>query len=183
MLIFAVDASGSAALARLAETKGAVELLLARAYATRDFVSLIAFRGTGAELLLPATRSLVQTKRRLAALPGGGGTPLAAGLSLALDQANRQARRGLTPIIVILTDGRANVALDGTGNRGQAATDAQTVARAVRGAGHASIVIDTGQRPEQSLSRLATVMDGTYLPLPRASAEHLSAAVAATLDA
>ena len=75
LLIFVVDASGSAAMARLAEAKGAVELLLASAYARRDHVALIAFRGPGAELLLPPSRSLIQTKRRLAALPGGGGTP------------------------------------------------------------------------------------------------------------
>ncbi|MEM9550776.1 MAG: magnesium chelatase ATPase subunit D, partial [Pseudomonadota bacterium] len=69
LLIFAVDASGSAAISRLNEAKGAVELLLGEAYARRDHVALIAFRGAGADLLLPPTRSLVQTKRRLAALP------------------------------------------------------------------------------------------------------------------
>jgi magnesium chelatase subunit D len=69
LLIFTVDASGSAAVARLAEAKGAVELLLGEAYARRDHVALYAFRGTGSEALLPPTRSLVQTKKRLAALP------------------------------------------------------------------------------------------------------------------
>ena len=84
VLIFAVDASGSAAFARLAEAKGAIELLLAQAYARRDHVALLAFRGAQAELILPPTRSLVQTKRRLAGVPGGGGTPLASALQLAL---------------------------------------------------------------------------------------------------
>ena len=79
LLIFAVDASGSAAMARMGEAKGAIELLLAEAYARRDHVALISFRGQEAEVLLEPTRSLVQTKRKLAALPGGGATPLAAG--------------------------------------------------------------------------------------------------------
>ncbi|WP_397544794.1 VWA domain-containing protein, partial [Roseovarius salis] len=74
LLIFTVDASGSAAMARLAEAKGAVEMLLVQAYARRDHVAVVAFRGKGAEILLPPTRSLVQAKRRLAGMPGGGGT-------------------------------------------------------------------------------------------------------------
>ena len=71
LIIFAVDASGSAAISRLAEAKGAIELLLGEAYARRDHVALVSFRGKEAEVLLSPTRSLVQTKRRLANLPGG----------------------------------------------------------------------------------------------------------------
>ncbi len=181
LLIFTVDASGSSALTRLAEAKGAVELLLAQAYARRDHVSLVAFRGTGAELMLPPTRSLVQTKRRLAALPGGGGTPLAAGMMTAFEQALQSRQRGLTPTIAVLTDGRANIALDGTADRKQAATDAQQVGRSLRGQGIDVLVIDTGNRPEPALRNLAQTMDAMYLPLPRADAQQLSKSVANAL--
>ena len=119
--IFVVDASGSAALHRLAEAKGAVELLLADCYVRRDQVALIAFRGISAELLLPPTRSLARAKRSLAGLPGGGGTPLAAGLDAAFALADLILRKGQTPTVILLTDGRANVARDGgagTASRG-----------------------------------------------------------------
>ncbi len=82
-VIFAVDASGSSALHRLAETKGAVELLLAECYVRRDRVAPIAFRRQRAELLLPPTRSLARARRNLAGLPGGDATPLAAGIEAA----------------------------------------------------------------------------------------------------
>ena len=182
LLIFAVDASGSAALSRLAEAKGAVELLLAEAYARRDYVSLVAFRGDSAETLLPPTRSLVQTKRRLANLPGGGGTPLAAGMEAAFAQALQARRKGMTPTVCILTDGRANVARDGSANRLQAGLDAEEMARIFRANRIDSLVIDTGNRPEPKLRALAGTLDATYLPLPRANAERLSAAVSAALD-
>ena len=181
LLIFTVDASGSAALTRLAEAKGAVELLLGQAYARRDHVALVAFRGTEAELLLPPTRSLVQTKRRLAGLPGGGGTPLAAGMVTAVEQATTAQRKGLTPTIAILTDGRANIALDGTADRKQAAKDAQQISKVIRSHGTDAIVIDTGNRPEPALRNLAQTMDAAYLPLPRADAQSLSDSVATVL--
>ena len=92
--IFAVDASGSSALHRLAEAKGAIELLLADCYVRRDRVALIAFRGKTAELLLPPTRSLVRAKRSLAGLPGGGGTPLAAALDAAVALADAASPPG-----------------------------------------------------------------------------------------
>lgn len=183
LLIFAVDASGSAAMTRLAEAKGAIELLLAEAYARRDQVALISFRGDAAEVLLPPTRSLVQTKRRLGALPGGGGTPLAAGLRAAMELAEQSKGRGMTPSIAIITDGRANVALDGAANRPQAAEDAQTLGRVIRGRDIPALVIDMGNRPQQSLKELAQTMGATYLPLPRADAQRLSTAVSVALDA
>lgn len=182
LLIFVVDASGSAAMTRLAEAKGAVELLLAEAYARRDHVALVAFRGEEAELLLPPTRSLVQTKRRLAALPGGGGTPLAAGLKTALELAIQSKGRGMTPTVALLTDGRANIALDGTANRTMAAEDATRMATAIRANGYPAMVIDMGQRPERSLKALADTLGAPYIPLPRADADRLSTAVAAALD-
>ncbi|WP_299513101.1 VWA domain-containing protein, partial [uncultured Limnohabitans sp.] len=86
-LILALDASGSAALQRLAEAKGAVELLLQQSYARRDSVCIVAFRGAQAQLLLPMTRSLVRAKRAMTGLPGGGGTPLALALKMACEQA------------------------------------------------------------------------------------------------
>jgi magnesium chelatase subunit D len=123
----------------------------------------------------------VQTKRRLAALPGGGATPLAAGLQAALAQADLARRRGLTPTLALLTDGRANIALDGSADRALAAADALRLARALRAQGADAIVIDTGTRPEPSLAALAAAMGAPYLPLPRADARRLSAALGAAL--
>nr|WP_298294572.1 magnesium chelatase subunit D [uncultured Litoreibacter sp.] len=182
LLIFTVDASGSAALARLGEAKGAVELLLAEAYARRDHVALIGFRGTEADVLLPPTRSLVQTKRRLADLPGGGGTPTAAGLAAALTMAQTAARKGLTPTVVLLTDGRSNIALDGSSDRTKAGQDATDMARALVSQGIDALVIDTGNRPATALNELACVMDAPYIALPRADARKLSDAVTSSLD-
>ena len=182
VLIFAVDASGSAAFARLAEAKGAIELLLAQAYARRDHVSLLAFKGLAAELILPPTRSLVQTKRRLAGMPGGGGTPLAAGLQLALATAAQARARGMTPTIAILTDGRGNIALDGTPDRIRAEDEALRLARAIRASGTPALVIDVANRPQPALRALALVMDAPYIALPRADAYRLSAALGAALE-
>ncbi|MEL6959779.1 MAG: magnesium chelatase subunit D [Pseudomonadota bacterium] len=181
VLIFAVDASGSAAIARLAEAKGAVELLLSEAYARRDHVSLVSFRGQAAQTLLPPTRSLVQTKRRLAGLPGGGGTPLAAGLVEALALAETAQRQGMTPCIVLLTDGRANIALNGDADRKAAATDAASIARHIRSHKIDTIVLDLGNRPTRDLEGLAHEMDGMYVPLPRADARRMSSAVSSAL--
>lgn len=183
LVIFAVDASGSAAVARLSEAKGAVELMLADAYARRDHVALIAFRGESAELILPPTRSLVQTKRRLAGLPGGGGTPLASGLKAAADLAQRVRAQGLSPSIAVLTDGRANVPLPGKTGRAAANDDAQAMARHMRSLNIPSAMIDTSVRPHRDLRTLCDVMNAKYIPLPRADAKGLSRAIETALGA
>lgn len=177
--IFAVDASGSAAAARLGEAKGAVEHLLAEAYVRRDQVGLVAFRGTGAEVLLPLTQSPALAKARLAALPGGGGTPVAHGLEAALRLALQAADRGLTPFVVVLTDGRANIARDGAQGRPRAMEDALATARALRAAGLGALVVDTGARPRGEAAALAEAMGARFLALPRADARQLSRAARA----
>ncbi|MWV21121.1 magnesium chelatase subunit D [Methylobacterium sp. 2A] len=178
--VFCVDASGSAALERLAEAKGAVELLLAEAYVRRDRVALVAFRGTGAELVLPPTRSLTRAKRGLSGLPGGGGTPLAAGIDAAVAVALGVRRGGSRPAIVLLTDGRANVARSGEGGRARAGAEALQAARALRAAGLPALVVDTGSRGEEARA-VADAMGARYLKLPRPEAGQLSAAVRAAL--
>ncbi len=180
--IFVVDASGSAALHRLAEAKGAVELLLADCYVRRDQVALIAFRGSTAELLLPPTRSLARAKRSLAGLPGGGGTPLAAGLDAAFVLADSIRRKGQTPTIILLTDGRANIARDGTAGRPRAEADALNAARQLRAVRLNAVLVDTSPRPGPSGETLAAEMGARYLPLPHADATTLSQAVLASTN-
>jgi magnesium chelatase subunit D len=175
--IFVVDASGSAALHRLAEAKGAVERLLADCYVRRDTVAVLAFRGRGAELLLPPTRSLARARRALAGLPGGGGTPLAAAIDAAAALADAVRRRGDSPLVVLLTDGRANIARDGTPGRERAAADAQAAARAFRTGGVPALLLDTAPQPQVAAQALARTLGAHYRPLPHADAAQLSRAV------
>lgn len=177
--LFVVDASGSAARARLAEAKGAVEELLAECYVRRDQVGLIAFRGADAELLLPPTRSLLRARRALVGLAGGGGTPLARGLREALLLAQRLQRGGAVPVLVLVTDGRPNVDLEGRGGRQQAMTDARAMARALGHADCANLVVDSSARGQPFAKELAGLMRGEYLLLPRAGDTSLGQQVAA----
>lgn len=181
--IFAVDASGSAAAARLAEAKGAVELMLAQAYVTRSEVALVAFRGTTAELLLPPTRSLTRARRSLAELPGGGGTPLAMGLNTAREVAESVIARGRSAALVILTDGRANIAADGSPGRPQAMQDAEAAAKAIAARGIDALVVDISARPGPEGAALAQALGGRFLALPRADARMLQAAINAAQSA
>jgi magnesium chelatase subunit D len=179
LTIFAVDASGSSALARLAEAKGAVELMLAQSYVKRAQVALIAFRGTSAELLLPPTRSLTRAKKVLGELPGGGGTPLALGLAAASELAETQAARGRTPFVALLTDGKGNIDKQGQPGRAQAGEDALAAARRFAAAGTQGVVIDISARPQPEAAAIAAAMRARYLALPRADARGVEQAVSA----
>jgi magnesium chelatase subunit D len=179
--ILVVDASGSAAAARLAETKGAVELLLSECYVRRDEVALVSFRGARAETLLEPTRSLVRAKRSLAGLPGGGPTPLAHGIVAATELALALSRRGRATIAVFLTDGRGNVALDGRHGRDAARVDATAAARRFRALGLRGVVIDTGMRPQPAVDQLAGELGADYVALPRGGADRISAELVARL--
>lgn len=165
-VIFAVDASGSAAQQRLAEAKGAVERVLADCYVRRDHVALIAFRGTEATLVLPPTRSLARVRRRLAALAGGGATPLAAGIDAALALAHDSRKAGRTPLVVLMTDGRGNVARDGHTGGTAPRTDAIESSRRLRGAGIPTLLLDTATRSRPQVRDLAAEMNARYVPLP-----------------
>jgi len=182
--VFLVDASGSAALHRLAEAKGAVEQLLADCYVRRDRVALVVFRGHAAELVLPPTRSLVRAKRALAGQPGGGGTPLASALDAGAALAAAVSRRGGTPLLVLLTDGRANICRDGRPGRTEAAADALASARRLRCAGISALLVDTSPAtgPLRATAAapaqlLASALAALYLPLPLTDPSRLSQAV------
>ena len=177
LVIFVLDASGSAAMARLAEAKGAIELLLSDAYAERDHVAVVAFRQDAAQCLLPPTGSLTRAKKALAGLPGGGGTPLAAGLDMGLALA-LQARRGArSPSLVLLTDGKANMTQDGRPDRKAARSEAEVSARRIAASGVPVLMVDTGVRPNSALRALAGIGNARYIALPRAGSDALAAAV------
>ncbi len=175
--LFVVDASGSQAAQRLAEVKGAIELLLNECYVRRDQVALIAFRGTEAETLLPPTRALARVKRSLAALPGGGGTPLANGIDAARELADSIARDGRKANIVLMTDGRANISRTGEQGAEQAEHDAMASGRLLQSLGLTSLLVDTSRRPRPRAQKLARAMGARYVPLPYADAARISETV------
>lgn len=181
--IFVVDASGSSALHRLGEAKGAVELMLSDCYARRDSVGLIAFRGKSAQVLLSPTRSLIRAKRNLAALPGGGGTPLASAIDAAAALADNARRRGQSAVVVFLTDGCANVARDGRGGRKTATREALEAARSFKALSLDALVIDISPHPKPDAREIARGMGARYLGLPHAGAGAISQAVRANRTA
>ena len=173
--LFAVDASGSmGARERMRAVKGAIFYMLQDAYQKRDRVGMLAFRRQKAEVLLPITRSVDLAQKCLAEMPTGGKTPLADGLATALLTLARLNKKDseLEPILVLVTDGRANaVEEDG----GDPVTAAIKMAEKIRKAKITSVVIDT----ENDFIKLgvakkvAQAMGASYYSLNQLSKEQI----------
>lgn len=183
LFIFMVDASGSMALNRMRQAKGAVSSLLQNAYVHRDQVSLISFRGKQAQVLLPPSQSVDRAKRELDVLPTGGGTPLASALLTGWETAKQARTKGITQIMfVMITDGRGNIPLAAAADPAAAKApkeelekEVEALALSIQSDGIASIVVDTqmnylsrGEAP-----KLAQKLGGRYFYLPNAKAEQI----------
>ena len=184
LILFVVDASGSmGAQRRMVAVKGAVMSLLLDAYQRRDRVGLIAFRGTGAELLLPPTNSVEMAQWFLQEMPTGGRTPLARALYLAMEtlETEKLKDRDVLPLLVLLSDGRANVSLAGDQLTRLASQDdeVQNLATMIAEAKIPAAVVDT----EQDFIKLglaqgiADSMSARYIKLDDLAAESLADAV------
>lgn len=113
-LLFVVDASGSmGAQKRMVASKGAIMSLLLDAYQKRDQVAMVSFRKNEAYLQLPPTASIELAANLLRELPVGGRTPLSAGLVKSHEVVRNYLSRepSARPIVVFITDGKANRAL------------------------------------------------------------------------
>lgn len=175
-LLFLVDASGSLGVRkRMIAVKGAILSMLKESYVKRDRIGMMAFRRDSAELILPPTKSVEYSYKRLAELPTGGKTPLAAALLKAQEYMTVYVRShpGERCYIILLTDGRANVPLA----KGASANDeVQEIAENISLPGVKWIVVDTsaGYPHFDNACKLAQKVGATYFKLEDLNAETLS---------
>ncbi|TDB39884.1 MAG: VWA domain-containing protein [Actinobacteria bacterium] len=177
-IVFCVDASGSmGASNRMEAAKSAVLDLLVDAYQRRDRVGLVAFRGDAAEVVLAPTASVELAQLKLRSLPTGGATPLAHGLVSALQLLETESRRNddVIPWLVLVTDGRGNVGING----GLGSEDAITAAARIRDARINTIVIDTTGVPGggSAARDIARTAGGEYVRLAALDASALTETV------
>jgi magnesium chelatase subunit D len=152
LFIFAIDLSGSMALNRLAHAKGAILALLRDSYIQRDSVAIVGFRGTLAELMLPPSRSILRARRVLDSVGVGGGTPLSAGLARALELSKQVGSKAGEIVLLVFTDGQANVALTAGVDQNRATRQRQIdieivlLGAALRASGVTTAVVATRER-------------------------------------
>jgi magnesium chelatase subunit D len=153
--LFLIDSSGShAAQERMRLVKGAASSLLTRSFKNGDEIAIIAFRGTSAQVLLEPTHALHDAMATLEYLPTGGRTPLAHALDLARTYIT------LATVLILLTDGRANVPLQ----QGDPWQEALEIASQIK---TPALVIDT-ENSNERLGRpreLAEVLGADYICL------------------
>jgi magnesium chelatase subunit D len=161
--VFVVDASGSqAAQQRMRAVKGAAAALLESSVDHKDEVAVISFRGAKAEIVLEPCRDREAAKRVLEFLPTGGRTPLAHALRVAGSLVNSAS------LLILLTDGRANVALTSDDPWQDALDEAGKLSCL-------SVLVDSSiDSPEGSTIRtLASALGGTQIHLDELSKETL----------
>ncbi|TAK63936.1 putative cobaltochelatase [Methylobacter sp.] len=171
LILFVVDASGSmAAQRRMEAVKGAVLSLLTDAYQQRDEVAVISFRGESAQLLLSPTRSVDLAEQNLRELPTGGRTPLPHALSVALETLEKTT---MPPLLVLLSDGKANVALNDGNDPWQ---ESLRFAGLLAECGVPALVLDTetGYLRLGRARQLAQALGAECLTLEELSAENLA---------
>ena len=175
LIIFVLDSSGSMA-KEVVATKTAILSLMLDAYQRRDHIGLITFCGGGAYVILPPTKSVELAQRKLPNVWLGGRSPLTHALVLAqkVISDELQRRREFIPLLVLVSDGKGNVSMNG----GDPEQEAKEVAREIRKAGIHSICIDTEKRSLGSLMQdLCTEMGGIYLRTEDLKADSITTAV------
>jgi len=180
LILFVVDASGSmAAQRRMEAVKGAVLALLTDVYQRRDQVAVIGFRGDKASVLLAPTRSVDLAEQGLRELPTGGRTPLPHALQLAL-QTLEQSNGTAPPLLVLLSDGKGNVALE---NGGDPWRETLALAEQLAARGTPALVLDTeaGYVRLSRAAQLAQALGAECMTLEELTADNLALTIRARM--
>ncbi len=182
LVVFVVDSSGSmGAHQRMVAVKGAVMSLLMDAYQRRDRVAMIAFRGASSEVVLPPTDSPRLAQRRLDNLPTGGRTPMAQALADAhrLIRQQRQRSPDTPPLLVVVSDCRANVGMKNGPSGSDPFEEALRICESLRQDKVNAVALDPTPRSNRFglARRVAEALGGEYVPLDELRATAISAAV------